>query len=338
MDFPVRQPQCHQRKGTDCEHLPRKTPDTPDTPEVSTDDAVHWSVEESAVVSGRLLALACKLNERIRSVAAESALRWCDGYFHFEGVTPRNYATLLDARLTCFSGVRAADVAVELPEFQSDIKLDDLIRVTCQRLRHSDDSTGRGLLLLLYLVLRALPDKRAKLRLRHAAVGDTGPLIAWLAGSLLREGHLLLADVMRLFSAELLNPSPSSAAVSVAAAHLIRLATKPKQLLNAADYAKLIVLSQRRATDRDRHVRAVLNPLFFRIALSDTQNYARVLMETFPSCPPFAVSIVACCAARSSRFREGWVSQHSRMRDISLSTSTPPRTGCPCHFSLDSLR
>jgi hypothetical protein len=122
--------------------------------------------------------------------------------------------------------------------------------------------------------------------------------------------------------------------VSVAAAHLIRLATKPKQRLNAADYAKLIVLSQRRATDRDRHVRAVLNPLFFRIALSDIQNYARVLMETFPSCPPFAVSIVACCAARSSRFREGWVSQHSRMRDISTEYLHAAEDRLPLSFLL----
>jgi hypothetical protein len=169
---------------------------------------------------------------------------------------------------------------------------------------------GHGLLIVLDCILRNFQRERSVLSFSTFSIPDDGPILCWLLYRLVADHPLIsLSYLLKEFGGTLLSQNPRTAAFAVNLSHILKAAAGRKAFLKASEYVMLMKLSQRRETVKDNHIRDVISPLFFRIVVSDMENYPAVLIANFPECPAFVQSIFLNAARRSAKFLKGWVEE-----------------------------
>jgi hypothetical protein len=140
----------------------------------------------------------------------------------------------------------------------------------------------------------------------------------------------------------MLNEYPPSSAISVAAVHLLALCAGRRNPLSSVNYCKLIELSQRKATPRDKHVVRVLVQFMMVAHASDVENFPNELLLRFPDAPLFVRSFFSQGAMHSEQFLNAWVKAHSELHEASMNYMRVLAKSLPitilAHFPVDDWR
>jgi hypothetical protein len=224
--------------------------------------------------------------------------------------TAREYRAVVRARAGCFSRTATPEfdraLAAALAPLVPGLRADAFVALSAHVLRH-ERGAGHGLLLVLDCALRNFAWTRAALARVRAGAPGAAPVLTWVLARLAAGRAVSLGWLLRHFGRCVLAPHPRMDDLAVNLAHVLADAARPAAHVRAAEYVKLVRLSQRTATPRDRHVRDALAPAFFAVRVADVEQYPRALMLEFPECPPFVHSIFVSGAARDARFLRGWL-------------------------------
>lgn len=277
--------------------------------------------------------LANVLDESLR-IRQEERSAYCDKYGSYDKFNPEDYEKLLDKRINCFQ-TRYEDqdfINTVISRIPKEIKIDEikaLIDDTVVKLSKKKP-TGHGSLFLIDLLFQKRPeifnqaeDKRKLFYVKHDDIPRVGAPILWLISKAISkpsEVKMTTNELISLFVDELLSTSVSiSGPYSVWASHLLRNhfdETKDSKI-SARNYTDLIPFYLRlkvpNGTNRDQHIKTVLNDLLGKFRIIDLENYAHEIIRHYPDFEnaPKEVKFEFLDKARKSpEFVKGWASCH----------------------------
>jgi hypothetical protein len=247
-----------------------------------------------------------------------------DGYDEWSTLSTPDYETRFTHSLDCYSSDPSDDLCSEITRLCgtiSDLSFSSLISFVSRALT-SSHPTVSGILFAADLIIRATPSIFTPdlISVGHSAIDAEGPVLRWLIGRILTRKYCAVSanSIVSLFIDEMLNDDRSSSAISVAAMHLLTLCAGQCNPLSAENYSKLIELSQRQSTPRDKHVVRLLVP-FMKVAhVSDIENFPRELLVRFPDAPRFVGTFFLRGAMHDKRFLSAWVKTHAEMHEASM--------------------
>lgn len=280
--------------------------------------------------------LANVLDESLR-IRQEERTLYCDKYEKYDKYNPEQYEELLDKRINCFSS-RNEDNFINLvisciPKTITIDEIKSLIDSTAEKLSKRKP-TGHGSLFLIDLLFQNRPeifnqaDKEEKKKLfyvKHENVPVAGPPTLWLVNRAITSPskvNFTTNELVSFFIDELLNISEVSVSgpYSVWASHIIDQNFKQTNdnKISAHNFTEMIPLLLRlkgsATTNRDQHIKAVLDKLFSSCHVSDTNNYAREIMLHYPNFEKAPKEVKVAFieqAQKSPSFLKGWVNCHN---------------------------
>jgi hypothetical protein len=256
---------------------------------------------------------------------AKARLAFSEKYQDYDDLSPEEYDEKLTLRLNCFEKKKDREfcdlIITEAKNHNLNIRM--LICDAAKRLA-SKRPDGHGILFLLDVMIPELKSRITLdiLQFEHEAIvardAPIGPVLTWFIGRCIAENvGLSYADIFHLFIDEILNPDQSSAAVSVAAAHLLLRAKRVNIIVSSDYYCRFHHrIHSNLHSHRDEHVSKVLKPITKFMNVSDYGNFAGALISMFPHAPSGAVYWFQQ-ADRRKGFVEGWLSVHREKPEVS---------------------